>query len=343
MNILLTSAGRRSYMIEYFKKALKGKGKVFASNSQLTYTLLQADDYIITPTIYDKKYIDFLIDYCKLNTIQVVISLFDIDLPILAKNRHRFEEFGITLVVSDYEVTQICNDKWKTFLFLQKEGINQPLSFINLSAAKEAINSGKLKFPVILKPRWGMGSIGIYKVENEEELTVIYKMLSREIFNTYLKYESLADNDSCVIIQQLIDGDEYGIEILNDLKGDYVTTFAKKKLAMRSGETDVAITVDPSPFNQIARIISGSLKHIALLDVDCFIDSKKNINILEMNCRFGGQYPFTHLSGANVPMQIINWIESGSTDMSILRQTNNIQVCKEIYPTIFNSNKNDKN
>lgn len=39
MNILLTSAGRRTYLVEYFKKALGGQGKVYASNSIDTYTL----------------------------------------------------------------------------------------------------------------------------------------------------------------------------------------------------------------------------------------------------------------------------------------------------------------
>ena len=64
MNILLTSAGRRTYMVKYFKNALGGSGKVFASNSVLTNTLLQADEYVLTPYIYDNKYISFLVDYC---------------------------------------------------------------------------------------------------------------------------------------------------------------------------------------------------------------------------------------------------------------------------------------
>ena len=111
MNILLTSAGRRTYMIEYFKQALNGTGKVFASNSILTYTLEQADEYVLTPNIYDDSYISFLIDYCKQKAISAVISLFDIDLPVLAKNKALFSKEGIKLIVSDYDVTQICNDK----------------------------------------------------------------------------------------------------------------------------------------------------------------------------------------------------------------------------------------
>lgn len=94
MNILLTSAGRRTYMIQYFKKALKGLGLVHASNSVFTYTLSQADKYVITPQIYDDGYIEFLLAYCRKENVSAIISLFDIDLPILAKNKKHLQKMG---------------------------------------------------------------------------------------------------------------------------------------------------------------------------------------------------------------------------------------------------------
>src|SRR5690606_40295166 len=102
MNILITSAGRRTYMVDYFREALNGKGKVFAANSEMTYALKKADGYVLTPAIYDGSYIDFLLTYCKENQISALISLFDIDLPVLSKNRHRFKEVGVEVLVSDY-------------------------------------------------------------------------------------------------------------------------------------------------------------------------------------------------------------------------------------------------
>lgn len=335
MNILLTSTGRRTYLVEYFKKALQGKGKVYASNSIFTYTLTQADGYIITPNIYNENYITFLINYCKTNEIEAIISLFDIDLPVLAKNKALFEKNGIKLVVSDYNVTQICNDKWSTYEFLVRIGVRQTPSFISLAETKAAITDGIVSYPLFVKPRWGMGSIGIYKVDNEEELDVLYKKLNREIFNTYLKYESSVDVNSCIIIQQAIKGQEFGIEILNDLNGKHVATFAKKKVAMRSGETDIAETVDPKIFEDVASRISEHLRHIANLDVDCFVTDEGDIYVLEMNCRFGGQYPFTHNAGVNIPLQIIKWLDGEQTDMCILTQKNGVRSCKELVPIVF--------
>lgn len=335
MNILLTSAGRRTYLVEYFKEALAGQANVYASNSIDTYTLHQADGYVITPAIYDKEYINFLISYCKKNQISAIISLFDIDLPVLAKHKDEFEKEGIKVVVSDYNVTQICNDKWSTYEFLVRLGLPQTPSYLNLENLRKDIAEGVVNYPFILKPRWGMGSIGIYKACNEQELLVFYAKLHKEIFDTYLKYESQVDKDSCIIIQQMIKGQEYGIEILNDLKGNYVSTFAKKKVAMRSGETDIAETVETEPFEDIAKLISAHLHHVAMLDVDCFVTETGERIILEMNCRFGGQYPFTHNAGVNVPLQIIKWLNGEEVDKSLVIQKNGVRSCKELYPVVF--------
>lgn len=89
---------------------------------------------------------------------------------------------------------------------------------------------------------------------------------------------------------------------------------------MRSGETDIAETVDPETFEDAAMLISSHLHHVANLDVDCFKTDDGKIVVLEMNCRFGGQYPFTHNAGVNVPKQIINWLEGKETDESLLKQ-----------------------
>jgi len=332
MNILLTSAGRRTYLINYFKEALSGEGKVHASNSVYTHSMSCADQWVLTPQIYDKSYIDFLINYCTENDISAIISLFDIDLPVLAAHKDIFESHGVRIVVANLATINICNDKWMTYKFLMEHNINTPWTSISRSEVKNAIEKGTLSYPIIMKPRWGMGSIGIYSIDNAEELDILYKKLHREIFRTYLKFESNAENENCIIFQEKINGQEYGLDVLNDLEASYVTTIAKQKIAMRAGETDIAEIVDPKPFIEIGKSISSSLKHIANLDVDCFRDADGNIFILELNCRFGGQYPFSHLAGVNFPKQILNWLKNLPTDPDLVMPTIGCRGCKEIIP-----------
>lgn len=78
-NVLLSSVGRRTYLVDWFKKALKNEGAVFVTNSSsLTPAFCAADDAAISPLIYSDDYIPFLINYCSEHRVGVVLSLIHI-------------------------------------------------------------------------------------------------------------------------------------------------------------------------------------------------------------------------------------------------------------------------
>ena len=330
MKILITSVGRRSYLVKYFKKAIGDDGEIHVSNStSLSPAFKEADKAVVTPLIYDDSYISFLIKYCKDNQIDAIISLFDVDLPILSKNKKLFNDNGIKVVVSDIGVIDICNDKYKTFKFLLSNGFYTPKTYLNVDEVIEEINRSRLNYPLIIKPRWGMGSIGIYTAENEDELRVLYNKTINTIKKTYLKYESSIDIDKSVIIQEKIEGQEYGLDVINDLNGNYQNTIVKLKYRMRAGETDCAITLNDNKLKTLGKCISGSLKHIANLDVDVIM-AGENPYVLEMNARFGGGYPFSHASGVNLPEAIVKWLQGQKVEKTLLQEKSNILYQKDI-------------
>ena len=294
MNILLTSAGRRGYLVEYFKEALQGTGEVHVGNSTpLSPVFYYGDKSVVTPLIYDEDYIPFLKRYCMENNITAIISLFDIDLYMLAKHKEEFAREGVTVIVSDPEVIEVCNDKWKTFLFCEKAGLKAPKTYCRLEDAEAAIDAGELDYPVMIKPRWGMGSIAVYQAENREELEVLAKKVKREIFQSYLKYESALDEEVCVLFQEKIKGQEYGLDVVHDLRGNHCLTVVRKKIAMRSGETDCA-------------------------------------KVLELNARFGGGYPFSHLAGVNLPKAIVKWLKGEPLEQELVVKKPGILAQKDI-------------
>lgn len=314
LNLLLTSVGRRSYLVKYFKQALNGNGKVFVANSSPQSPAFQvADGSVVTPLIYDDEYIPFLLKYCREKKICAIISLFDIDLPILAKHKELFKKNGVNVIVSDYDVIKICNDKYFTYNFLMQNDLNAPSTYIDINKAKSDIKSGKLNFPLFVKPRWGMGSISVFEASNIDELEVFYRKVKRELKNSYLKYESAIDIDNAVLIQEKLKGQEFGLDVINDLYGKYQNTIVKKKLAMRSGETDCAVTVDNENLRKIGKKLSILLKHIANLDVDVFMVDEEPY-ILEINARFGGGYPFSHMAGVNLPKAIVEWLRGNNVE-----------------------------
>lgn len=329
INILLTSAGRRTYLVEYFKEAVGGEGKVHAANSQICPAFAAADQWVVTPLIYDESYIPFLLDYCKENQITMLVSLFDIDLPVLAKHRNDFAQIGVNAVVSDPAVIEICNDKWKTFQFLSSNDLLTPKSFLRLEEAKLAVEEGLLSYPLIVKPRWGMGSLSVFQADNEEELDIFYQKIAREIQNSYLRFEAAQEPSACVLIQEKIEGQEYGLDIIDDLDCRYQGTIPKRKGAMRSGETDFAETVDNEELKGLGEKISRLLKHRGNLDMDVF-EAGGKYYILEMNPRFGGGYPFSHAAGANFPKALVSWERGISPKAEWLTARPGIRARKDI-------------
>ena len=314
MNLLFTCAGRRNYLINYFKEALNGSGKVIATDMQLSAPAMNdADIAVVVPSIYDDNYINSLLEVIQKNGVKAVISLNDLELPILSRNKEKIENLGAKLIVSNENVIDITFDKVKTAQFLTKIGIKTPDTFTNLQDATTKIAQKELKFPLVVKPRWGSASIGIDFPLDEEELDLSFRLQQLKLKRTILNDVSKSDYGNALLIQQKINGKEYGMDILNDFEGNYIGTFVREKLAMRSGETDKAISVIDERFDSIGKTISENLKHIGNLDCDV-LEMDGILYVLEMNARFGGGYPFSHEAGVNTPKIYIELLK-GSNDI----------------------------
>lgn len=318
MNILFTCAGRRTYLLKYFKENMRPGDKVVATDMQLSAPALQVSDVKLqVPAVYDPNYIDITLDICKKHHIDALISLNDLELPILAEQKARFEELGVKVIVSDPQVIDVCFDKYKTALWVSEFGLNAPKTYIRLADAKTALASDEISFPLFLKPRWGSGSIGLETVEDMEELDIVYGLLFKKIKKTILATASVGDE--YIMIQEKLTGKEFGLDVMNDLDGNNVAVSVKQKLAMRAGETDKAITVDLPEVRKMGENIGRNLKHIGNLDVDIMQKANGDYCVLELNPRFGGGFPFSYEAGVNLPKAIMMWLRGEKVDSSMLQ------------------------
>ena len=317
MNILFTCAGRRTYLLKYFKENVDSGDKIIATDMQLSAPALQmADVKLQVPSVYDSKYVDVLVSICKQYTVNAIISLNDLELPILSANKALFKEIGVNVIVSSQNVIDICFDKYKTHKYVQSLGLKSPITFIDLNEAKSALANNELHYPLILKPRWGSGSIGIEVVYDEEDLDIVYHLLLKKIRRSILNNASI--EDKCILIQEKMEGDEYGIDVMNDLEGYNVGVSVKLKLAMRAGETDKAITKDNINVYKIGKTLGDSLRHVGNLDVDVMQRANGDYCVLELNPRFGGGFPFSYEAGVNFPKAIICWLKNKEFDVNEL-------------------------
>lgn len=330
MNILFTCVGRRTYLLKYFKENLTESDKIIATDMQLSAPALQvADVKLQVPAVYDPNYIDITLDICKKHKVNALISLNDLELPILANNKHLFEELGVKVIVSSPEVIDICFDKYKTAQWIESIGLKSPKTYIRLEDAKKALKTGEISFPLFMKPRWGSGSIGLESISDMEDLDIYYNILMKKIKKTILATASIGNE--YILIQEKLTGNEYGLDVMNDLEGNNVGVSVKQKLAMRSGETDKAITLDLPDVKKMGEQIGNELRHIGNLDVDIMQRANGDYCVLELNPRFGGGFPFSYEAGVNLPKAIIEWIKGNYTDYSILIPQYNKTFAKNDY------------
>lgn len=325
MNILFTSVGRRNYLLNYFKEI--DEVKVFACDADINAPgLFEADEWFVIPRFKEINYIPLLLQESIERKIDAIISLNDLELPLLANCKHIFKKEGIEVLISSTEVIDICFDKFKTYLFSKEVPVETIPTFLEPVEALEfeKLNPG-CKF--IVKPRQGSASLGLQYPKNSKELLYSYNNVRKIVESSILGEMDTSIMEPPVIIQRRIFGVEYGIDVVNNLKGVYQGTLIRKKLSMRAGETEKAITLIDKEILEIGCAIGNLLGHIGNLDCDLFLEDGRYY-LLEMNPRFGGGYPFMHYAGANLPKAIVTWLKKNESPKSELSYRHGVASAK---------------
>ena len=298
MNILILSAGTRNKVVQYFKKSINGK--VIATDMQLIApAIYEADKFYTVPRITDPGYMDIIFDICKKEEINAVITLIDPELSLLAANKEKLEALGVTFVGSSYELCEMALDKMQMYHWLEEHGYNCAKSYDNKDEFYKDLEAGKAKFPVFVKPVRGSASIAINKVEDKDTLELLW-----------------SHNDG-LMIQEYLKGQEIGADVYIDMiSHEVVSIFTKKKLLMRAGETDKAVSFkDPALFELIEKF-ALECGWNGQIDIDIF-DVDGNYYISEVNPRFGGGYPHAYECGCDHMKLIENNINGKANSKNI--------------------------
>ena len=327
-NVLFTCAGRRIFAVRAFQQALNNCGRVFACDASPDAPALQvADKGFVVPLADADNYLDVLLTICREQRVRLLIPAVEPELPLLAAHRARFLKIGTLPLVSSPEIVAICYDKLETATFLDHCGLAAPRTYIQLEAAREALSRGEITFPLVVKPRWGVSSIGLAMVEDDQELDFAFMTAEKQIARSFLAQASAATPGGCVLIQERLSGEEYGLDIVNDLNGRHVCTFAKRKLRMRAGQTDRAVTVKDERLEKLGQTIGENLGHVGILDCDLFV-SEQGCRVIDLNPRIGGGYPFSHIAGANVPAALIAWMNGEAADPRCFQIQPNLAIAR---------------
>lgn len=289
MNILILAAGTRNKIVQYFKRTFDGIGKIIATDaSELGPAIYDADKYYIVPSITAPGYIDRILKICRDEQISGVLSLIDPELSLLAENEERFKEVGTTVIGSSYDLCEMALDKMQMYEWLKTHGYNCAKSWMNKEEFYKAVEVGEVTYPVFVKPYRGSASISISKVYDRETVDLLFA------------------HEDDLMIQEFLNGQEIGADVYIDMiSGEVVSIFTKKKIKMRAGETDKAVSFkDPELFALIEKFVLEA-GYKGQIDIDIF-EIAGQYYISEVNPRFGGGYPHAYESGCDHMKLILN-------------------------------------
>ena len=168
--------------------------------------------------------------------------------------------------------------------------------FLDRKEFYHAVENGELTYPVFVKPESGSASLDIHMAQDQETV------------------EFLCSREDGLMIQEFMNGQEYGADVYIDmLSGEVVSIFVKKKLKMRAGETDKAESFQEKKLFALITDFVKKMGFRGIIDIDLFeIDG--NWYISEVNPRFGGGYPHAWACGVRVPEMIVRNLE-GQTNV----------------------------
>lgn len=285
-NVLISSAGRRVELIQAFKDSLVNLNegsKVFCTDIQpnLSSACQIADGYFQVPRVTDETYIDVLMDICNANNIGLVVPTIDTELIILSKNRKKFENEGIYIVVSDEGLVSKCRDKRETVHLFNELEIDQPLIY----------DRNRLAFPCFCKPYDGSCSIGAIAIYSESDLT------EEQVNNHKNIFMELVPKSYC----------EYTIDAYFSKDGKLKCLVPRKRLEVRGGEVSKGITKKNFVYEYLYNRVKNLEGARGCITFQLFVNEDLElIKGLEINPRFGGGYPLTHDAGAHFPTWLID-------------------------------------
>lgn len=341
IKVVIASAGHRAHYIEWFRDSLRRldiAGEVIALEFRATSaSFTVADRAVPMPAYNDPAYADAMRSWCAVERPDLLLSLNDYEQAVLASGLgNELRSGGCNVAALDADGLATVSDKAAMVRVLREHGVAVPRTVPGSHARGLAAESPP-EAEYVVKHRFGSGSTGMRMVNPAALEAAVLDTASSALD---MAGRTAAGDRDHVIIQDRVQGDEYGVDgvFSIDGRGTFLGVLARRKLRMRSGSTEVAITVDPKPFEDLVRRVGEAIRPSALVDLDVIVDPAGTPHVIDINPRFGGGYPFVHLAGADVPTLMVQLAAGLDPDRGLLRyETGVTSVRREAFGVLSRS------
>lgn len=272
------------------------------------------DRAYVVPQIHEPEYLDAVRVICRRESISAILTLSDLDVPVISRIRPELPELGIACFYPDNETALRFVNKYKTYEFLRDHGFKTPETFVDLSAAVAAVG-----FPLVIKPRDGSASQGFRVVRDEQEAELHWSSLLHPI------------------AQQFIRGRLLNVESVSSASGTLLGLSAWSKHSSVAGETLRAETIEHTEAIATMKKLLELSPIPGPTDMD-IIEAEGELFILEVNTRFGGGYPTSHLAGADFAGAMVRSLW-GDVPERLDCYKRGVVMLKELKPFAYDTSK----
>jgi carbamoyl-phosphate synthase large subunit len=332
-NILISSAGRRNYLVRWFREALASnavEGRIIVADADpQAPSQIETDLFISLPSIASDEYLPALLKLCDTYQVTFALSVNDFELSAWSRlDRSEFLNLGTQLICLREEAQSLAEDKYTMASSLGKQDILIPPTYLGGDVLRSRDLRDRLGESIVIKNRYGSGSSGLIfsaQATLDRDLnraaSSVRDLLGALIPNREIALQSLA-------VQPAIPGIEYGMDVVSDFAEQFAAVLVRRKIRMRGGETDQASSEPAERFNAIGAKIAAAVPHIGLIDTDVIEDPDGRLWLIDINPRFGGGYPFSHLAGADAPSAYVRWSRGLDSAASLLGYKTDVVAAK---------------
>jgi carbamoyl-phosphate synthase large subunit len=279
--VLISSAGRRVGLIECFRRSASAAGidlHVLACDMEpeMSAACYAADRAFAVPRCDGPAFVDSMLKIVVDSSVDLIVPTIDPELAPLAAAADRFKAVGARVHVSPPSVIEVVRDKVRTAQVLAAAGVPVPWT-ASLEAARG--EADRLVWPLFLRPSGGSASRGIKIARGPADLP--------------------AAPDEPMMLQQLLVGPEYTVNMFIDEHGVLRSAVAHERLRVRAGEVEKGRTERDPIFRRLAEGVARALPDArGVLCFQMIVDKATGPRVFEVNARFGGGYPLAHFAGA---------------------------------------------
>jgi carbamoyl-phosphate synthase large subunit len=271
--VLLTGVGKRYDIVSAFAQHAF---TIAADPSPLAPARYAADLRVAPPRIDDPDYVPFLQGLVADYNVGAVVPLTDLDIEVLAAA-------DLPAFVPSPQIARDTFDKYAAHELLTRNGLPSPPTVLPPERPES--------YPVMVKPRQGSGARSIHPAADRDEM---------EFFVRYVKEP--------VMVQRLMQGPEFSIDILSDLQGHCLNAIPRTMLESRGGESIKGTVIKDDELIELGRNVVETLGVRGPCTVQAFRDAEIGLGITDVNTRFGGAFPapmYAALPGRTYPELIV--------------------------------------